>query len=122
MSSGSFRLSLPKITLKHPRPDVLEIAFEGHINGKALDDLLKSLPSDRVRDVLFDASGVTNYDIDVRGPGLELLKRVKALGVEKAVAVAHLGSVRMIATALTFAAGLPMEFVESRTTALMRLG
>lgn len=99
----------------------LEITFEGHVTGALIAPIVPRIIDLRgakgIRWVLFDTTLVTGYSLDIRAPAAVMLDTLKRSGVEKSVAVTKLASVRMMGSALTLAAGLPMRFVEFRDEA-----
>lgn len=104
---------------------VVEVVMVGHQTGRTIEATVfgvrRELASGAAKGVFFDASGITGFSPDVRGPGVELLQTIKASGLPRAVAVVSSGAVRMMAAAISFAAGLPLDIYGTRAEAEHRL-
>ena len=117
MGPSSERKRPGEVELKRPAPGLLEVGFKGYVNGAIIgrgDALVaEAFAVGKVKVIVFDAIGITGFDGTVRGPGLSLLQRVRKSGAVAVIAVTST-SVRMMATAIAFAAGLTMRVVATR--------
>lgn len=107
------------------RDGVLEIIFVGRVRGgliSGVTDQVRELVREAApRAVIIDALDVVDYGSEVRGPGIELLRLLAAAGLREGIGVTRSASVRMIATAISHASGLPLRFVTTRQQALSEL-
>jgi hypothetical protein len=109
-----------KAELARPAPGLLTVCFTGHLTDALMESLdarlADALVSGDARVIVFDAIGVTGFDVATRRSGLALLQRVHASGAVAVTAVTAAG-VRMMASAIAFAAGLTMRLVATRDEA-----
>src|SRR5690349_135432 len=84
--------------------DTIELIQKGHLTKGAIEKLLSEIKTAtngrKARWVLSETNGVTNMDIDIRGPGDQIIKQLKLVGVEKIVLVARSALVRVLASTL----------------------
>ena len=92
----------------------MELTFIGHMNGDAMMDAVAALDAagekEVIHVVLFDATGITGFEPTVRGPGAALLSSTKRFGAV-GIAAIRTTPVRMMATTVAFATGLPLRIV-----------
>lgn len=118
------------VTVRWLEHRVLELVFAGRIDATLVEHLRggvaahlaeSSAVASRPSLALIDASQVTDYSIDVAGPGRLLLAELRAGGCAEAVCAVGLPHVRAMGSALALAASLPIRFVETREAALSLL-
>lgn len=104
--------------------DVLAVALIGHQSAVTItrmrDELNTELGRRAAKFVFFDASRIEGFSPDVRGPGVEALRRILASGAAAVAVVTH-SPVRMMAMAIAFAAGLRLEMFATRAEAERRI-
>jgi ABC-type cobalamin transport system ATPase subunit len=104
---------------------VLDATLVGYQDGASITRLLEAvrgaLQGRKARAIVFDTTQMDGFSPTVRSPGVELLTLVKSSGAGRGVAIATSAGVRMMGAAIAFAAGLPLEFVETRALAEARL-
>jgi hypothetical protein len=114
--------SPPSAELSWVSPGLLKIRFAGHHNEASIRNLLQRLDAfpgaEKLRGCFLETSQVQTFDTSVRGPGRELLAALRARGVDQTICLGPNPLVRMLASTLAFAAGLPMIFVNSEAEAL----
>jgi hypothetical protein len=108
------------------RPDgVIEAVMFGYQNAATittmLDGIKSAMKGGAATGVLFDATAIEGFAPDVRVPGVEMLRFIKSSGLPRAVAVVSVSAVRMMAAAISFAAGLPLDMYATRAEAEARL-
>jgi len=98
-------------------PRTMHIRFEGHASGAVVEGVLpevkRLLSTGAVRGLVIDAAGVTGFTPDVSQAGRTLLGLFVEAGVKACSTAVSSGAIRMIGTAIGFAAGLPIEFVST---------
>lgn len=103
----------------------LEASMHGYQDEASITRLVEAvrgaLDERPARAILFDASEIAGFSPNVRKPGVELLSLIRARGIARAVAIAPTPGVRMMGAAIAFAAGLPLDFLETRALAEARL-
>ncbi len=103
---------------------ILEVTLVGHQGERTIthmrDELRQHIARRAPAFVLFDASRITGFSPDVRGPGVEALRHIVGCRA-RAVAVVTLSPVRMMAMAISFAAGLRLEMFATRAEAERRI-
>lgn len=123
----SIKVPVPRRTVSVHllEPDVVELSLRGHVSDRSIEyartlllDLLLDLP--RMRYFLVDTTTTDGYDESVRVPGVLLLRELRERGLERGVAVTDL-SVRMVGSALSFVAAVPVDFLPTREQAIARL-
>lgn len=103
--------------------NIVCVRFSGHATAAVLEQVLPSVRAQIAlgpKAVVFDATGVTSFDSDVRNPGFELLHAFRSAGVTAATGAVTSTAVRMIGSAIAFGAGLPLEFFAKVDDALAR--
>ncbi len=109
-----------RVTLPDPR--LVHVRFEGHASGAVIEgtlpELKRLLSTGAVRGLVIDGTGVTGFTPDVSQAGRTMLGLFVEAGVKACSTAVASGSIRMIATAVGFAAGLPIEFVSTNDEAL----
>ena len=102
--------------------DVLGIRFAGAFRGEDLTRAIEKIRALTAKTsfnyTVFFATGVTDYDADVRGPARELLTLLKEHGCRTGVVSTERGAVRMIAGAVSLAAGFRMKVASTDAEAL----
>lgn len=103
---------------------ILEITLIGHQTGLTITQMRDRLHAELSRRtpnfVFFEASRISGFSPDVRGPGVEALRRIAASNALAVAVVVH-SPVRMMAMAIAFAAGLRLEMFATRAEAERRI-
>lgn len=123
MVSPSIQVPAPRHTVAVERsaPDAIELSFRGHVSDRAVEYAIERIrEEDGARFFLLDATHTESYDESTLVPGVLLLRELRARGVERGVAVSD-SPVHIIGSAVSFVAGLKVEFVRTRQRALARL-
>ena len=98
--------------------NTIETIGVGYVNGAVLARtraaLKKTVGARRVAYWIADATAVTGFSSDVRSEGAALLSDFKSLGGVEILATLPNPAVRMIVTAVTFAAGVPVKVFAAR--------
>jgi len=105
--------------------DTIELQWRGYVTAPIVEhgraELARLSQSSPPRFVLHDTLQVTGYDGEVRGPGKQLLLDFRQRGGVLMVAAVESVLIRMLATALGLAAGVPMRLYATRAEALVAL-
>ncbi|MFK7986150.1 MAG: hypothetical protein AB8I08_08965 [Sandaracinaceae bacterium] len=100
------------------RADTLYILFKGYVREDTVEFAVNECRNLLLREVrrylVIDCCDIDGYSADVRGPGVNLLKVTRGLGVLAGVCVAPTSAVRMMGAAAAFVSGVPIDFVASR--------
>jgi hypothetical protein len=111
-----------RIEFRFAQPDVIELVWSGYMNLAAMEtyptELRRMLIGRNLAYALFDASAVTGFAADSRGPGGELLAECKRKGAKRTFVVTQSSPIRMIGSAVAVAVGLSIRFHETRQGAL----
>ncbi len=109
-----------RVELRRPSAGMVEITFTGHIDGNIMAPAVAALNAAGEREaihvVVFEATGITGFETSVRGPGSALLSSTKRFGA-LGIAAIRATPVRMMATTLAFATGLPLRIVAAASEA-----
>lgn len=95
---------------------LLVVAMGGHASNATLRDLAalldRELQALAAPAVILDATGLGGLDADLRQGGLLLLSTLRARGAPFAAVASPRKAVRMIGSAISFAARYPVSFVD----------
>ncbi len=109
------------VEVRRPISGVLELVLLGHATAKTLDaanaELLAACEKEALRAVIFEGTGITSFDADVRKSGSALLSTMKRLGLFGIAALRN-APVRMLASTIVFASGIALPIVATREEAL----
>lgn len=102
--------------------DTIELVQKGHLTKPLVEQeyqqLVRMTTTHKVRWVLSDAETVSNFDASISAAGSAIVGHLKTIGVERVVIVVNSSVVRMMASTLGFAAGLPIKPVATRKEAM----
>ncbi len=103
----------------------LETVFTGRLTKELAvahrERIQKEISTRAPRFFLINGERLSGFDAAIRSDSAELLRALRAAGVLKVAAVTELSAVRMLGTAVSFAAGLPLKFYAKRAEALAAL-
>ena len=89
------------------------VRLRGHMSKLVIEAALqdvRALITRGARAFILDTTGVSGFDTDIRSTGFELLSTLRRRGVAGAAAAVTSPAVRMLASAIAFGTGLPVEF------------
>jgi len=111
-----------KVTTRYLEGSIVETVYTGHCGRVLVQSVLDLTPEvlEKVPGTswLVDASGAVTVDADARIPGQEILKLFKAGGGRLFAVVTSWAPLRLIFSAVAFAAGLPIKIFGHRDEAL----
>ena len=111
-----------QVTTRHIEGSIVETVYTGYCSAALVQAVLEITPmvleSAKGTRWLLDMSGTTGVEVGARVPGLEILRKFReGGGTEFAVVIAH-PPLRMLFTAVAFAALLPVKVFDTTADAL----